>query len=528
MKSNIYWIDLFAGAGGTSTGIHMANEHINVIACVNHDATAIASHKLNHPECKHFTEDIRDFNVVLQLKTLVNKLRLKEPECMINIWASLECTNYSKAKGGLPRDGDSRTLAWHLMMYLEELDPNYLYIENVREFMSWGPLDENGKPIKMKNGIEYTKWVNTVMSKGFNYDYKLLNSADFGAYTSRNRYFGIFAKKKLPLSFPRPTHCDMRKIKKEGFFDFEKKPWKAVKEVLHLDDKGMSIFTRKKELSENTLKRIYAGLLKFVAGGENQFIKRYNGGNPEEKVKSIDMPLGAISTSNRHVVVSTSFLKKYFSGRPKGKVISIDGPAGTITTTPGQALVQTEFLTSYYGNGNAHDVKQPCPTITTKDRFAVNYILYDYSSFTASSIEDPAGTITTTPKHNLVSHHWLTDTQFSRVGQKLNKPCFTLIARMDKKPPYLVESIEGSVAIAIYEEDNETMILIKEFMALYGIADIRMRMLNIPELKSIQGFPDDYVLKGTQTQKKKQIGNSVVPIMAKALVDENWNALNVA
>lgn len=447
-QKTIYWIDLFAGAGGTSTGIHLANQ--NVIACVNHDPTALASHEANHPHTKHFVEDIKDFAVVQKLKILVDEIRKKEPDAIINIWASLECTNYSKAKGGLPRDADSRTLAEHLFMYLEELNPLGLYIENVSEFMSWGELDENGRPLKMKKGCDYIKWVDNVKSYGYDYDYKLLNSADFGAYTSRIRYYGIFKKKGVPICFPEPTHYDSRKFKgQHSLFENEKQEWKPVKEVLDLKDKGRSIFGRKKELSENTLKRIYEGLIKFIAGGNDQ------------------------------------------------------------------------FLTSYYGNGQAHSINRPCPTLTTKDRIAVNYLLYDYSQFTASSIESPAGTITTTPKHNLVSTEWITDTQYGRIGQELDRPSFTLIARMDKKPPYLIQCEEGKVGIVVYEDDNPTMVKIKEFMALYGITDVRMRMLHIPELKRIQGFGDEYILKGNSTQQKKQIGNSVVPLMAKKLVEAN-------
>lgn len=202
------------------------------------------------------------------------------------------------------------------------------------------------------------------------------------------------------------------------------------------------------------------------------------------------------------------------------------GPAGTVTTVGGQAVVQSEFLTSYYGNGQAHDIEKPCPTVTTKDRFAVNYLLYDYSSFTASEIDKPAGTITTTPKHNLVTNEWLTDTQFGRVGQDLEKPSFTLIARMDKKPPYLIQTENGLLGIQVLQDDNETMIKIKRFMALYGIFDIKMRMLIIPELKAIQGFPKDYILKGTKTDQKRFIGNSVETTVAKKIVEANYNSIS--
>ena len=201
----IFWIDLFCGAGGTSTGINMVNQKgVEVMACVNHDAIAIESHLANHPNCKHFTEDIRDFAVVEKLKVLVEEKRKANPDCVINIWASLECTNYSKAKGGQPRDADSRTLANNLFMYLEELEPNYLYIENVREFMAWGKLDKNGKPVSRDKGRDYIKWCNKVQGYGYEFDWKFLNSADFGAYTARERYFAQFARKGNPISWPTP------------------------------------------------------------------------------------------------------------------------------------------------------------------------------------------------------------------------------------------------------------------------------------------------------------------------------------
>lgn len=121
----VFWIDLFCGAGGTSTGIHLAGqERMFVAACVNHDINAINSHKANHPFALHFTEDIRDLRVVEKLKVFVEKLRVFFPGCIINLWASLECTNFSNAKGGQARDADSRSLADHMPMYLEALRPS--------------------------------------------------------------------------------------------------------------------------------------------------------------------------------------------------------------------------------------------------------------------------------------------------------------------------------------------------------------------------------------------------------------------
>lgn len=243
----LLYIDLFCGAGGTSTGVEKANykgqKCAKVIACVNHDANAIASHAANHPEAQHYTEDMR----TLDLRPLAEhtaEMRQMYPMAKIVLWASLECTNFSRAKGGQPRDADSRTLAEHLFRYIEALTPDYIQIENVEEFMSWGDLDENGKPISRDKGRLYTTWVDNVKAYGYKFDHRILNAADYGAYTSRKRFFGIFAKPYLPIVWPKPTHS------KTGGGDLfgSLAKWKPVKEVLDFADEGESIFNRKKPL----------------------------------------------------------------------------------------------------------------------------------------------------------------------------------------------------------------------------------------------------------------------------------------
>lgn len=480
---NIYWIDLFCGAGGTTTGIHLANAKAKVIACVNHDSEAIKCHYANHPDCLHLTEDVRDFKVVLKLKELVQQLRKKDPGCIINIWASLECTHFSKAKGGLSRDADSRTLADHLYKYIEQLDPDYIYIENVREFLSWGPLNKEGKPIKLLKGTDYNRWRAAVKFYGYNYEYQLLNSADFGAYTSRERYFGVFGRIGMPIVFPKKTHA------KKGGKGFLK--WKPVKDVLNLDNEGRTIFgltLMNKKYSEKTLARIYSGLKKFSK--EGLFIKRYNGGDPTFKSSSINNPLGTILTSRTH------------------------------------AVVKPVFLTSYYGNGSFHSIDYPCNTLTTKDRYAAHFINYDYSKPTHSSLDTAAGSITTNPKHKLITAQWMFDTQYSNVGKSINQPSPTLIAKKNKKPQYLASAIPGGFNNSMcFKEDSLIILKIKLFMRQHKISDIKIRMLEIDELKAIQGFPEDFQLIGSKTNQLKFIGNSVVPLMAQRLIESNSAAL---
>ena len=483
MKDNIklLYIDLFCGAGGTTTGVERARvlgrKVAKVIACVNHDPHAIASHLANHPGAVHFTEDIRTLELS-GLKEIAQRQRLAHPGAKLVLWASLECTNFSNAKGGQPRDADSRTLAEHLYRYIETLDPDYIQIENVREFMSWGELDENGRPVSRDRGRLYMRWVNGIKRHGYTYAWRILNSANYGAYTSRERFFGVFARKGLPVAFPEPTH----QRNPEGGLFGSLKAWKPVREVLDLEDAGRSIF-REKKLSERTLERIYAGLIKFVAKGQTQW------------------------------------LSKQFSGDPEGKNISIEGPAGTVTCKDHHA-----FLTTYYGNGSAVSVDGPAPTVTTKDRMSLNTVQFldqQYGNGTPASIDRPANTITTNPKFHLVSvkTQFLVNPQFSSEGSSVDRPCFTLIARMDKKPPYLVTTETGEAAIAVYPDDSPMERKIKAFMAEYGITDIYMRMLTIRELLRIQGFGDAYKLVGTSSEQKKYIGNAVETHMAAALCE---------
>lgn len=560
VKSDIrlLYIDLFCGAGGTSSGVEYARvdgmKCAEVIACVNHDKNAILSHQANHPHTLHFTEDIRTLELSPMVEHL-QKIKAMHPTAKVVLWASLECTNFSKAKGGQPRDADSRTLAEHLFRYIEAIGPDYIQIENVEEFMCWGALDENGKPVSKDQGSDYMRWVKNVCGYGYNFDWRILNAADFGAYTSRKRFFGQFARKGLPIAFPVQTYA--KNGDDGGMFKMYHK-WRAVRDVLDLDDDGASIFTKKKPLCEKTLERIYAGLVKFVAGGKKQheaWILKYNSMNKDNhhNAPSLDDPCPTVACQNRLGLVKCQFLSKQFSGDPDNKNISVDGPSGAVTTKDHHAMVTTQFLseyyggadhnhsvdvpatalttrsrhafvTAYYGNGFNSSIDEPSPTVTTKDRISLvstKFVANEYSGGgQISDINDPCPAVLTTPKQKIVSAQYLMNPySFKSDGGSIDNPCFTLIARMDKMPPYLITTKEGAVGIAIYETDTPWTRKVKEFMAMYGIVDICMRMLKIDELKRIMGFPTDYILVGTQAEQKKYIGNAVEVNMSRVLCE---------
>ncbi|KAA5532685.1 DNA cytosine methyltransferase [Taibaiella lutea] len=653
-------VDLFCGAGGTTQGFSMTDGKAKVIACVNHDPIAIKSHWANHPEVAHFEEDIRTLHLA-GLKHIVRHYRRKYPKAKLILWASLECTNFSKAKGGQPRDADSRTLADFLDRYILAIKPDYVQIENVVEFMSWGPLDAKGKPVSRKNGTDWNRWRNRLCSYGYRDEWKQMNSADFGAYTSRNRLFGCFAKEGLPIVWPEPTHS--KKVSESTeLFDTPLKKWMPVKDVLDFSDEGKSIFRRKKELSPKTFDRIYAGLIKHIAGGKENFILKYNSttsagvhhppstdapcptiacqnrlgvafiskyfsGDPDGKNISVEGPAGTIKCIDSQALVQASFISQRNSGDPESKIVDIEGPARTLTSTGGnQDLIQAAFLHAYYGNGdNNSSVNEPAPTIPTKDRCALvhpNYLVnYHHSSSTNDindpcptltckdklsiihpqfldkqyggadnhqSLEQPAGSILANDKHCLVSTQHFIDRNFSGGGQhqsveqpagalmtvpkmnivtafvmntnyantptsieqpaptitanrkwaylvnpswggangSIDKPCPVIVARQDKAPLYLINAETGQIAIQVYDDDLPIVVKIKEFMALYGIVDIKMRMLKVVELLKIQGFPADYKLHGNQTDQKKFIGNSVVPHVVMAWTNRMTLAIN--
>jgi DNA (cytosine-5)-methyltransferase 1 len=583
-------VDLFCGAGGVTTGIHDAEHEgkpiAKVLACVNHDANAIASHLANHPETEHFVEDIR----TIELSRLP-KNRFAD-NVIFFLHASLECTNFSNAKGGKPRDGDSRSLADHMDDYILYMQPDIFTVENVREFMAWGKLDANGKPVSRDKGADYMRWVNRIKSYGYEYDYRLINSADHGAYTSRLRYFGIFSRAGINISFPAPTHAKNPE-KQSGLFGKPLLKWNAVKHVLDLEDAGTSIFGRKKELSEKTLERIYAGLKKYIANGEDSYLVQRNTGDASTKIASIENPsrtltktagnlelvqsefliqyngsdprtvdtegpITAISTNGRHSIIQSEFLASYYGMGEN--IASIESPAGTITTKDRIAKVKAEFLMNQYGASKTGDLNNPAGTLTAnpKSNFvSAEFLMNNYTSGGQhNSIDDPAPCVSTVPKSNIVStfilnsnfnnpassieepaktimanrkHKYLLNPQwFNSAPGSIEEPACTLIARMDKAPLSIVTTETGNaIAIIIYEHDTPMMRKIKEFMAAYGIVDIKMRMLKIIELLLIQGFPKGYKLIGTQTEQKKYIGNAVVSLVIKkwfeSLYESNIN-----
>lgn len=434
-------IDCFCGGGGASLGYEMATG-MQISIAINHDINAILMHQENHPATMHLKEDI--FHTDL-------RKHLRSGDIVRFMWASPDCTSHSKAKGGQPRLSGLRILPWAVHRLCKQILeatgklPECLIMENVEEIQRWGPLDEKGYPIKERAGEDYQNFIKSMKSLGFRFDCRELVAADYGAPTTRKRWYAIFRSDSISISWPVPTH------NRYGTDGLNK--WVPVSTCLDFTNFGKSIFDRKKELAENTQRRIANGIKKFIIDNPNpfmvpkedamSFLIQYHSEtkNSEVRGQTLDEPIKTLDTSNRYGLVTAFITKFYKTGIGQG----CDEPLHTITTSPGHFGLVSAFLVKYYGgekDGQGVDV--PLGTIVTKDRFGLVNVVFD---------------------------------------------------------------IKGE---------------------MYLIKDIFLRMLKPEECKLAQSFTKDYIIDrdylGRPYPVKEQmarIGNSVVPVVACALINAN-------
>ena len=356
-------IDCFAGGGGASVGIEMALGRPVDIA-INHDPDAILMHKTNHPDTLHLTEDI--FKVDLKKYVKGRHVAL--------MWASPDCTSHSKAKGGKPREKGLRILPWAVYKHAKAILPDVILMENVEEIQQWGPLDSNGHPIKERRGEDYRKFIMAMKSLGYMFECKELVAADYGAPTTRKRWYAIFRRDGRDIMWPEPT-C----------FKNREPLWKACGDYIDWSDLGRSIFNRPKPLAEATMKRIANGIKKYVIENPSPYIVKdkravafmiqYHGETKagDSRGQFLTEPIKTIDTSNRYGLVTAFVTKFYKSGIGQ----SCEEPLHTITTSPGHFGLISAFLIKYYGTGGGQELTEPLATITTKDRFGLVNVLIE-------------------------------------------------------------------------------------------------------------------------------------------------------
>jgi DNA (cytosine-5)-methyltransferase 1 len=355
-RKTIRAADLFCGAGGTSSGLVLAcNELENdlELLAVNHWDVAISTHSANHPKAHHLCESLENIDPKKVVAQIFGADRLHL------MCASPECTHHSVARGGRPMNDQSRASAWHILWWAQHIYIDNILIENVKEFQTWGPLGANGRPLKSKRGETFYAFINALKSLGYNVDYRVLNAADYGDPTTRERLFVLARRGNKKIVWPEPTHT---RIPSDGLFG-RLKPWVAAREIIDWSIPGKSIFNRKKPLAMKTLERIYAGLKKFGGPNAEPFLIVLR---QHMNAQSIDEPLPTLTAGGNHIGLCEPVLIPFFGERDgqQPRTHSVDDPMPAVTSHGAGAIVETFLLPHPRKHDQPHSVDRPLRTVT--------------------------------------------------------------------------------------------------------------------------------------------------------------------
>lgn len=388
--------DLFCGGGGTSEGLARAcarsDRKLDLVA-VNHWDIAIETHRKNHPHARHVLAPLEGVNP----RDLVPRGRLNL------LVASPECTDHSQAKGGRPKNDQSRASAWLILKWLQELYVEAFLIENVKEFTQWGPLGADGRPLKSRRGVLFTQFIADLKALGYNVEWRVLNAANYGDPTTRERLFIIGRRgRNKKITWPGETHA-ANHLPRNLFGD--RKPWRAAREIIDWTVPGRSIFARKRPLAMNTLKRILAGMQKFKWPEPFLIVLRNH-----MDARSIDEPMPTITAGGQHVGICQPFvLGQQSNAAPR----STDSPLPTVATAGSISLVQP-FVVPFFGERKdqaprVHSLDEPLPAVTSHGAGAIVEPFIMTASHgegdrrRCKSIDEPMPTVTGANDHGVVS-----------------------------------------------------------------------------------------------------------------------------
>lgn len=548
-------VDNFAGGGGASDGIRDAVGRPVDIA-INHSVEALAMHAANHPQTVHLCESIWEVDP----KVVCGRRKVKFA------WFSPDCTHFSKAKGGQPRSKDVRGLADVVIRWAKAVKPRVIVVENVEEFLTWGPLDENGDPIKERAGEDFDRWFRELTGCGYSVDYRILVAADYGAPTTRRRIVIVARCDGRPVVWPEPTHGKGRA-----------NPWRTAAEIINWSLPCPSIFGRKKPLAPATMRRIAAGLKRYVIDNPQPFIipvKSWGGGG--NGPRSIHEPMRTVTTSKRgEFALVAPYLTRtdmQSNGRLRG-LTGIEEPVKTVTSGGGIALV-TPFIAGVshgdFARGAGARVRgldQPHATVTGSNDHALivptliqtGYGERDGQAPRVPGLDKPLGTVVAGgQKHALVAaflaKHYTQPSGKPHPGIGCDVPLSTVTtADHHSLVNVSLESVEDhgdevrAFLVKYYgssghpetqkspmTEPLDTVTTRDRFGLVtvhgheYVITDVGMRMLQPEELFGAQGFRKNYIIDvvcgGRRLTKTTQIelaGNSVCPPKARAVVAAN-------
>lgn len=514
--------DLFCGAGGSSTGAKRALDRLGLgmtLTCVNHWPIAIETHSRNHPEARHYVQDIasvRPAEVV--------------PEGYLDLlMASPTCTHHSRARGGKPTSDQQRSDPWHVITWLTELRVKRLLIENVPEFEDWGPVDpKTGKPIKSRKGEYFRAWVRTLRGLGFKVEWRVINSADLGAYTTRQRLYLIARSDGKKIVWPEPTHA---RDGGEDLFGARAK-WKPARDIIDWQNKGASIFTRKKPLADKTHARIMAGARKF--DWPEPFLIILRGTQPgqvEASAKSVDAPIPTLSAGGGHVGLVEQTLRPFVIGQHGGAVARDTADPLPTVAAAGAISLTEPIIIKMKGKSDAGHISRPIPTLATRSQLAVaEPLIAPYygsgSGETCASLDVPLPTCTAKARFGViqpVAQPIIIQTDQTGSAGVMRSAAQPLQAIVTKQNAALVQPFVQS-EVSLDDEDFALALKQGRVFEIDGqvfIFDILFRMLDWPELARAMGFSDaeiQYEFAGNKAEITRQIGNAVEVNTAEALV----------
>ncbi len=514
-------VDLFAGGGGASSGIEQATGRMVDIA-INHDPIAVSMHIVNHPHTRHFVSDV--FEVCPRTVT--------EGRPVGFLWASPDCTYHSKARGGVPiRDANKkrRALAWVVKRWAGQVSPRVIMLENVEEFLQWGPLvgpKDNLRPCKKRRGKRFRQFAQDLRNLGYRVEWKELRACDYGAPTIRKRFFMIARRDGEAIVWPEPTHGAPAF---EGVKSGQLKPWRTAAECIDWSIPMLSIFATpqeakewgelhgqqapKRPLVDNTMRRVARGIKRFVIDNPKPFLvsiahgetSRNGGDRWGSGVRDLGDPYSTNTCTNQSVIAA-----RLVKLRGTSTDADPQDPLGTISAGGTHHAVVAAFMshnnTGYAPSSAADD---PLHTIVAEGahhNVVAAHIQRDFGQSVGHGADEPLGTVTGggMGKAQLVTSFML-KYYGTGDGQELSEPSHTTTTK-----------------------DRFGLVTLTLTGFVRYISDICMRMLQPKELYAAQGFPPSYVIdRGhdgrmlTKTQQVHMCGNSVAPPVAKALVLAN-------
>lgn len=543
-------VDSFAGGGGASTGIELATGK-PVDAAINHDPAAVIMHKTNHRFTEHVQASVWD----------VDPTELCRGRPVGLLWASPDCKHFSKAKGAALVDRHIRGLAWIVLRWAGTVRPRVIILENVEEFVTWGPV-RKGRPVKKLAGTTFQRWKQQLVNLGYEVDHRELVAADYGTPTTRKRFYLIARCDGQPIVWPERTHAprDSEEVKTGKLL-----PWRSAAEIIDWSIPGYSVFASKAEikekygvnavrpLAENTMRRIIRGVDKFTIRSGKPFIVPTGYGERKgqsPRVHDIESPLPTVVATGkenlcRPVLTAASVMSIGQTGGGD-RIRDVRDPVPTCVSKQEACLVVANLIqyhTEQTENVRANGLRAPIPTVDASNRYgltAVNLVEY-FGTGKPLNVEDPLHTVTSHDREGVVAAH-IVEFKGQDIGQEPRRPLRTITASWGEFGAchaYLTKADGGDLGHwpeirallnkhCGYHLAEDEVLLLEIGGVLYFLSDITLRMLTPRELYNAMGFPPDYIIDRDYTGKPygksdqvARCGNAVCPQMATALVRAN-------